>query len=528
MAAGERALGADFFRDHVGRFWGILESRPYMCARERLAVSLWSVGRRDEAVGHIKELLQLNPNDNQGVRYTLAGWLAYLGRDAEWQTLLDAYPDDALATWAYHRALAAYRREGDTPHTRALLKEALERNKHVPAFLLGDRPFPPQRPAYYGMGDVNEAVFCAGDAIGAWKSTAGALAWMRATMAPAKQGNEPAAVGPQPQVRDRLVRLPQHEEVWQVGVCPFPDWIVEGNQRIRPWVLLVVSQTTGLVLGNAIVKEAPSAAALWDLLAGAMQESADRTPHRPTVLQVRDEPAWQGLAPHLEALGIRLERAAELDVADDVLASLFDHVAGERRPGLCEAPGITPSRLRGFYEAAADYYRAAPWQRIAFDMLVRIASDQGQGGPWYAVIMGQSGMTFGLALYEDRELLMQQLSSDPTDDENADDAVVLSVTYDDATYLPAADVDAVQELGLLVAGPQAYPSPFKKERGRNLRHPEPWELQLLEASLRAIPEFARSHPPDDADPADRTEMPVATAAGAVKLTLSWIRGVAQR
>ena len=525
VAAGERALGAATFRDDVGHFWGILETRPYMRAREGLAVSLWSVGRRDEAIGHLKELLRLNPNDNQGVRYTLAGWLANLGRNDELQALLDAFPDDGMSAWAYHRALLAYRQDGDTARSRTYLKAALMRNKHVPAYVLGETPFPPERPTFHGLGDVNEAIFCAADAIGAWKSTPGALAWMRATMTPAKGRKEQAAAGPTPALQRRLARLSQQEEVWQAIVGEFPAWYVEDNERFRPWVVLVVSQTAGVVLAHTIVKDPPLAEALWDVLAAAMQDPADAAPRRPTVLQVRDAPTWQALRFALAALGIRLEVADELDVADDALVSLFDHVRAESEPALSETPGITPAMMRGFYEAAADYYRAAPWQKVAFDMVVQIESDQFAGGPWYAVIMGQSGMTFGLSLYEDKELLMRTMSGELSEQENAEETVALTVIYDEATQLPVADVDAVKQLALPVAGPQAFPGPFKKDRGMTMRPPEPSELQLLEASLRAIPAYARSHPALQPTPADRTEATVATAAGPVKLTLSWMRGV---
>src|SRR5690242_5951519 len=37
VAAGERALGPEAFRENAGHFWGVLETRPYMRAREGLA-----------------------------------------------------------------------------------------------------------------------------------------------------------------------------------------------------------------------------------------------------------------------------------------------------------------------------------------------------------------------------------------------------------------------------------------------------------------------------------------------------------
>src|SRR5262249_21571932 len=108
VEAGERALGTEAFRESVGHFWGVLQTRPYMRARPGLAPSTWTAGRRDEAVGHLQEMLRLNPNDNQGIRYTLAGFLLFLDRDDDAARLLEQYAGEGSATWAYTRALLAF------------------------------------------------------------------------------------------------------------------------------------------------------------------------------------------------------------------------------------------------------------------------------------------------------------------------------------------------------------------------------------------------------------------------------------
>ena len=151
VAAGERALGATAFQEDVGHFWGLLETRPYMRAREGLASKLWTMGRRDEAIKHLQDMLRLNPGDNQGVRYTLSGWLLAEGRDEDLARLFKEY-DECSANWAYTKALVAFRRNGDTPETRRLLKAAKKANKHVPAYLLGRKPLPQEPPSYYSPG----------------------------------------------------------------------------------------------------------------------------------------------------------------------------------------------------------------------------------------------------------------------------------------------------------------------------------------------------------------------------------------
>jgi tetratricopeptide (TPR) repeat protein len=104
VAAGERALGPEVFQRAVGHFWGLPETRPYMRARLGLAHALWVAGRREEAVLHLQNMLCLNPEDNQGIRYTLAGFLLSLDRDDDLATLLQQYPEEASAAWSYTTA----------------------------------------------------------------------------------------------------------------------------------------------------------------------------------------------------------------------------------------------------------------------------------------------------------------------------------------------------------------------------------------------------------------------------------------
>lgn len=178
VAAGERALGPEPFEEDVGYFWGLIETRPYMRARAALAETLWALGRREEAVEHQRELLRLNPNDNQGVRYPQAEYLLALERFEELDALLAAYEDDAAAAFAYTKALAAYRRQGDSPESRRLLADARKQNSHVPAYLSGRKRLPARLPNYVGFGDASEAVDYAVGAKRQWESVPGALAWL--------------------------------------------------------------------------------------------------------------------------------------------------------------------------------------------------------------------------------------------------------------------------------------------------------------------------------------------------------------
>ncbi|MFN8489756.1 MAG: hypothetical protein U0350_19380 [Caldilineaceae bacterium] len=178
IAAGERALGKAYFRKNVGHFWGLLETRPYMRARQGLANTLWQVGRKAEARQHYGELLRLNPGDNQGIRYSLLNLLLDMDEDATARQLLAEY-DDGMAEWLYTAALIAFRAQGVGPETDALLREALKMNPHVPAYLTGRKKIPVHLPPYIGFGDENEAVSYATSYLKHWRRTPGAVEWLK-------------------------------------------------------------------------------------------------------------------------------------------------------------------------------------------------------------------------------------------------------------------------------------------------------------------------------------------------------------
>jgi tetratricopeptide (TPR) repeat protein len=525
VEAGSRDLGGDAFRELAGHFWAFPETRPYMRARFGLAQVLWVLGRRDEAVGHYQEMLRLNPNDNQGVRYTLAACLLETGRDKELSELLSAYEEDPTASWAYSAALLAFRREGDSPLARSLLRAAREVNPHVPDLLLGRERLPSRMPETVGLGDRNEAVDYVAGFLRGWRATPGAIAWLRQAVE-GRSGRGKAgrarARGPTAASKTRLKKLPIREgSVWQVEARKMPAWVSDGGELRRPWVVLVASRTSDLILGQALLQETPTPGFLWDTLSAAMQAPSAGPPHRPAEIEVRPGGPWDELAGPLDAVGVRVVHADELDLIDRLMDDLAENVFGPKvGPGLLDMPGVTPDQVAGFFQAAAGFYRASPWQRVTGEETIKVACDRYESGPWYAVIIGQMGMTLGLALYEDLDALVRMREGDASDEENARETVALSITYGDETEVPVQDLDAAEQYGWEVAGPEAYPAPMRKERGLVMRPPLAWELRLLEACLRAIPPFVARHDRDDPAPFAQ-EVP--TAAGPLTLELSWVK-----
>ena len=56
---------------------------------------------------------------------------------------------------------------------------------------------------------------------------------------------------------------------------------------------------------------------------------------------------------------------------------------------------MTPELVGGFYEAAAAFFQQSPWKKVGYEAAIKIECDKYQSGPWYGVLMGQSGLTMG-------------------------------------------------------------------------------------------------------------------------------------
>jgi hypothetical protein len=68
VGIGELSLGEDF--DGVLQ-WGFIDNRPFLRCMHGFGLSLWRLGRHDDAAAIFDRMLWLNPSDNQGVRFLI-------------------------------------------------------------------------------------------------------------------------------------------------------------------------------------------------------------------------------------------------------------------------------------------------------------------------------------------------------------------------------------------------------------------------------------------------------------------------
>lgn len=176
IEAGKKSLG-DEFENYKGYFWGYHETRPFMRAMAGYSDVLWHIGERSKSIEILKEMLQLNPNDNQGMRYILITRLLILNRLLEAEKLYKDYEDDYSAQWHYSKAYLYFCKRSKQLYADKALKEAMEYNPYVPIYLFGLTEMPEEMPEYTGVGDENEAIAYVDDSLELWANNKKALKW---------------------------------------------------------------------------------------------------------------------------------------------------------------------------------------------------------------------------------------------------------------------------------------------------------------------------------------------------------------
>jgi len=172
-------LGESFFREHVGHFWALIETRPYMRARFDLVEAYKVAGQPAEAAAECLAMFELCPNDNLGMRYQLASLHLVLGELNSCRELLLRYAEEkdyaaALAwAWPLERFLAG---ELDTAAQELAL--ARQQNPFVTAYIIGKRKLPKIQPVMYSPGEESEAILFAPLLKEAWTNHPSAMDWL--------------------------------------------------------------------------------------------------------------------------------------------------------------------------------------------------------------------------------------------------------------------------------------------------------------------------------------------------------------
>lgn len=178
IKSAQKVLGKKAFIEDKGHFWGIFETRPFMRAKAGLAGCFYAIGKVEKAMDIYEEMLELNPRDNQGIRFLLSTLHIELGNFKEFDDLNKLFGEDISAVSKFNRALCQFKKEGKNKKSDKLLLEAHEQNSYVIDYLLGKKEIPKNQPQYIGIGDENEAIAYVYGNWKIWDKTDDSLEWV--------------------------------------------------------------------------------------------------------------------------------------------------------------------------------------------------------------------------------------------------------------------------------------------------------------------------------------------------------------
>lgn len=118
-----------FEKDNIGDFWMIVETRPYMRARNFKVETLMFLGRYREATKECEELLELCESDNIGIRYKLIGLYCFLEEFDKCEKLFKKYNEDSAFMLLPMSIM--YYKKGDYKKAEKMLNRLDEENPYI-------------------------------------------------------------------------------------------------------------------------------------------------------------------------------------------------------------------------------------------------------------------------------------------------------------------------------------------------------------------------------------------------------------
>ena len=277
---------------------------------------------------------------------------------------------------------------------------------------------------------------------------------------------------------------------WEVDIRPVPISF-EDPAESRTGTLFVLAN--GMIVdGEPLVRPSPEPEDMAELLAEAVLRARERLGELPEKIEVRHEPVVQHLVERLAARGIAVEvGVGKLAELDEAAASFIESLVGERplafysRPDTWAGWGLPEEQVERIFDAAAVFYRAAPWEELANVDLLDVVSPSGR--EWTVCVLGAGGEEYALQLYSARRDIEGLCEGAGMDHFRNLEGRVLTLDFEDGRDVPKRMRWEISRHGWEVAGAAGYPvlMTYETPAGGLLRA----DAENLLALLGAVPRF---------------------------------------
>ncbi|MDP9191482.1 MAG: SEC-C domain-containing protein [Acidobacteriota bacterium] len=253
-------------------------------------------------------------------------------------------------------------------------------------------------------------------------------------------------------------RVPESE--WIGGRYTFPAKVREGDAVIQPEVILWLELPSGLIVGSSII-DPGKPVSLGESLEETMRQPAEGPPRKPTRIRVADARLAEELHKAAGSIPVVVAPVPELD---DVYAD-FREAMPEEEPSYLADGEIAPAIVAELFSAARLLYRAAPWQHMHDQQVLRVDIPAFDIGGACLSVIGAAGESFGLLLFrsiDDFHSFVEaaerlERAEPPAPDKNPAPAL-LSLSFNHRKDLPPSMQNEIELHRWPVAGAKAYPA----------------------------------------------------------------------
>jgi tetratricopeptide (TPR) repeat protein len=177
---GKQCLPESFYFGRDQLPWIILENRPFLRAYHSLGLAYHQSGEVEKALSIFMNILDMNPNDNQGVRGLVIDCYFRLRRPGDVLKICDRFPRDGMETVLFGQALAWFQL-GQLAKAERVFRDGITSLPLVAKELAKTRHRRPEdtQPGYITYGGADQAYYYWVGQGSFWKITPGAIDFVR-------------------------------------------------------------------------------------------------------------------------------------------------------------------------------------------------------------------------------------------------------------------------------------------------------------------------------------------------------------
>lgn len=282
-------------------------------------------------------------------------------------------------------------------------------------------------------------------------------------------------------------------------------WMTEtedGDDFIRPYLLLVIDIASLFILRLEVRSEAPRPHDLLDFLANTFTGTGDtKTDQRtagfkPRTVIVESTAIAASLKERLTSLGIGVAQSKRSKQIAILVKEFMDSARDsfdDDFTGLVKSTELSVKQAKGFYDAANAYFARSPWSLIADSAILWITVPALKKN-FYISVMGQREVQYGLSLFTKPEQVRYFLGKSDVENWKYPRSGLHMLLYCEPPDYSTYDLDYICDHQITIPSMVHLPCPLLFHT-KTITYPDRSIILWYEAVLKALPGFIEAHFP---------------------------------